>query len=377
MNILLISGNYPSKHNPTRGMFVYNLAQEFCNLGATVATIAPESLWSKQTQKAAPYGSEQSEVLRPRYVSFSNKTIAPGFSTGRLSVGAFTRSVEKAARGRSRPDIIYSHFLYPAGKAGLKLAQTFGVPCVVALGESSMHRQEQTHGARAVREDLHRFSHIITVSQGLRDYCVERMNIDPVNITVVPNAVDTDLFYPRDRIAVRKQLGLPQEAFIVTYLGHFNERKGYARVMDALRDQSRVSAIFIGDGPDYPVGKQVLFAGPLKHSEVPCWLAAGDIFVLPTLAEGYCNAVNEALAIGLPVVVSDIPALREQVDERMAMFVNPRDVGQIAEAIDDLHMDAKRRATMAVEAERVGQTRTLSTRAKSILTLLHNVIRQG
>lgn len=375
MNILIVSDNYPSIMHPTRGTFVYNLVQEMCRQGVSVTTVSPEKLCIRGGAVADSYGPELATVYRPRYVSFSNKTVSPGISTGWISVAAFTRAVARVVRGLKHPDIVYGHFLYPSGFAVSRVAEVLDVPAVVALGESSMERYERVFGVRAVRAELRRFEHVIAVSGVLRRYCVERMGMDASKITVIPNAVDTDLFQPpSDRQMVRRKLGLPADAFILTFLGHFNERKGINRVMAALEQHPEVRAIFIGDGTERPAGEQVLFAGPLKHHEVPEWLAAGDIFVLPTLAEGDPNAVKEALAIGLPVIVSDIPALREQFDNRFAMFVNPHDIEGLSRAIAQLKSDPILRADMAREAANFGRENSLSQRVEKILRLLDDVI---
>lgn len=356
---------------------MYNLVQELSRQGAFVTTISPMNAWRGLRLGGMGYGRELSRVIRPRYVSWSNKTVYPGISSGRMSAFAFKGAVQRGAREIERPDVVYSHFLFPAGYAALKIAEEYRVPAVVALGESSMERHERTHGVSSVREHINRFDHVITVSSLLRDYCVERMDVDPTKVSIIPNAVDTTLFQAQDRQLIRGRLGLPSNAFTITYLGHFNDRKGYARVLSAMERLPDIKGIFIGDGPKYPKGEQVLFAGPLKHSAVPEWLAAGDIFVLPTLAEGYCNAVNEALAMGLPLVVSDIPELREQADESVAIFVNPNDVDHIADAIAKLYSDVERHSLMAKAALRLGQSRSLSTRANKILNLLHELVKSN
>lgn len=370
MNLIVVAGNYPSAIHPTRGTFVYSLIQEMCRQGAAVTTVSPEKPWTRGRMPVDSYGPELSSVHRPRYISFSNKTLYPGISTGRISLATFTGAVIRAVRDMQRADIVYGHFLYPSGFAALRVAQHFGIPSVVALGESSMERHERMFGVRAIQDELCKFDHIITVSNVLRDYCVRRMGVESSKVTVVPNAVNTQLFHPRERDFARKKLGLPVDAFIVTYVGHFDERKGFARVMAALKRHPDVRAIFIGNGPEFPTGEQVLFAGPVKHHRVPEWLAAGDIFVLPTLAEGDPNAVKEALATGLPVIVSDIPALREQYHEGFAIFVDPNDIGQIAAAIGQLKSNSKLRDQMAVEAAKFGRANSLSKRAEKILRLL-------
>lgn len=374
MNILVVSDNYPSKSYPTRGAFVYNLVQEFCRRGAEVRTIVPEGFWSVKGSRQESYGPELSEVRRPKYLPVPHRTLRPGITTANLGLYSFHRATQTAVSDLPySPDVVYAHFLYPGGAVALSLAKRFNCPSVVALGESRIERWEATYGFKAVQRNLHRFSKIIAVSEVIRDYCVHRMGVNPAKVAVIPNAVDTQVFYPRERLQCRKKLDIPLEDFVIVFVGHFDERKGFARLLTAIESYPNVKAVFIGDGPKYPTGKQVLFAGPVKHSEVPEWLGAAELFVLPTLAEGACNALNEALAVGLPVVVSDIPALREQVDERAAVFVDPRNTDEIGQVIHELSKNTERRAEMSARALDISADRTLSGRATRILRLLDEV----
>jgi glycosyltransferase involved in cell wall biosynthesis len=86
----------------------------------------------------------------------------------------------------------------------------------------------------------------------------------------------------------------------------------------------------------------VRFLGHRK--DVPEVLAAGDVFVFPSLYEGFGGALLEAMALGLPIVASDIPAVREVVDDGAnAILVPPGDAPALASAIDGLLDDTGRR----------------------------------
>ena len=105
-----------------------------------------------------------------------------------------------------------------------------------------------------------------------------------------------------DKSICREQLGWNKDDFIVSFLGSFNDRKGVNRLSEAIRlanKKARISACFIGNGAIKPDCPNIVFCGTLDHDMIPAYLCASDVFVLPTLHEGCCNAIVEALACGI------------------------------------------------------------------------------
>jgi glycosyltransferase involved in cell wall biosynthesis len=144
--------------------------------------------------------------------------------------------------------------------------------------------------------------------------------------------------------------------------------------MQAIRARPEIGAVFLGRGPQEPQGPQVLFAGAVPHEEVPVWLSAADLFVLPTLDEGCSNALLEALACGLPVVTSDRPFNRAVVDESMALLVEPSDPAALGAAIATLVERPSLRASLGAAARAHAAAFRLERRAARILALLDGVV---
>jgi glycosyltransferase involved in cell wall biosynthesis len=111
----------------------------------------------------------------------------------------------------------------------------------------------------------------------------------------------------------------------------------------------------------------------VPHEDVPVWLSAADLFVLPTLDEGCSNALLEALACGLPVVTSDRPFNRAVVDESVARLVEPRDPAAIGAAIAALVDRPEERAKLAGAALAHARAFSLERRAARIHALLRAV----
>ena len=121
----------------------------------------------------------------------------------------------------------------------------------------------------------------------------------------------------------------------------------------------------------------MLHSGPVPGNLVPWWLSAADVFVLPSLAEGMSVAVIEALACGVPIVVSDRPFNRNFLDEECAVFVDPLDARSISEGISAVLESAERRRQMSEAGRKRAQQHSLSVRARAVLEFAARVVRHG
>jgi glycosyltransferase involved in cell wall biosynthesis len=124
-------------------------------------------------------------------------------------------------------------------------------------------------------------------------------------------------------------LGIPPGKYVI-FVGGFIERKGPLRVLEALNQFEDVRGIFLGSGEQKPVGSKVYYAGRVDNADIPLWLNAADVFVLPTMAEGMSNAIIEAMACGLPLVVSDRSFNREFLTEKYTYFADPLSANDIS-----------------------------------------------
>jgi glycosyltransferase involved in cell wall biosynthesis len=159
--------------------------------------------------------------------------------------------------------------------------------------------------------------------------------MDPNKVLMIPNAVDTTKFYPMDKNTVRERLGLPRDVMIVIFVGHFINRKGPDRLLKAMELlPSDYRCVFIGEGEIKLAGPRVLFCGRVPNDKLNEWLNAANVFCLPTLAEGSCNAIEEARAVGLPIVTSNIPDITDFNSSADYVLVDPMSVLEIKSGIE-------------------------------------------
>jgi glycosyltransferase involved in cell wall biosynthesis len=180
-----------------------------------------------------------------------------------------------------------------------------------------------------------------------------------------------------DKKQCRSQLGLPQDGFIIAFVGWFIERKGPLRVAKAIKQipGKPVYSLFIGKGEQVPDCENILFKGTMPHDKVPIYLNAADVFVLPTLHEGCCNAVVEAMACGLPIISSDLPFNRDVLDSSNSILIDPNCIDEISQAICLLRDDLKLRSVLAEGALKRSELLTIDRRARAIVEFINEKIK--
>ena len=127
---------------------------------------------------------------------------------------------------------------------------------------------------------------------------------------------------------------------------------------------------FAGKGDDPPGGERVLFCKPLRHEDVCTFLNAIDVFCLPTLSEGSCNAVAEAMACGCAIISSRLPFNDDVLTDRNSIRIDPSSVEEIREAILLLKENRALREALSEQALIDSHSHTISNRARSILGFL-------
>ncbi len=367
MNITIITPGYPYKQDNAYA-FVKQLVDEFARQGVSCVVIAPNSVVSqrricpKVTQEG-PAGGASVTVYRPNILSFSSWKIG-GKSISRL---IRRRAVERVLRRLPQePDLIYGHF-WVSGWMGYRYAKKHAIPLFVATGESDIQAMFPFSADDQSFYDY--VSGVVAVSEKNRQESVALRMTTMDRCEVFPNGVDSNLFRPMDRAACRGALGIAEDSFVLSYVGAFSKRKGVDRLSEAIRSVPGecVCSLFIGEGALRPDCDHILHCGPVAHDQLPLYLNASDLFVLPTLKEGCCNAIVEAMACGLPVISSDRDFNDGLLDERNAIRIAPMDVEALARAIARLRDDEATRHRMGEASLRRAQPLRIEDRAACIL----------
>jgi glycosyltransferase involved in cell wall biosynthesis len=374
MKILVVSNNYPSLKYPSRGVFVYNLIQQFCKLGHQVTVISPKNILATGAKRAESYGVENCTVYRPRIFSASNLQIG-SFNTYRVTELGQIKAIQRTVKKYNLEfDFVYAHFMMN-GIIAVNALKNYNKPVFVAIGESDLTGFTKLYPKEYFKQSIKQIRGFVAVSNKLKNQLIG-YGISDNRIFMKPNAVDLTKFYKRNKVEMRKKYKLPADLKLVAFVGRFLPHKGPLRVLEAVKNLANVGVLFIGNGPQEPIGSSVIFKESVPSYKIPELLSAADIFVLPTQKEGSCNAIAEAIACGLPVVSSNIPEVIDQCDPSFSILVDPLDVKALETAIDSILSNKKRGVEMSENALKFSKNFEIGERASSILNFVEGMMEE-
>lgn len=379
--ICFILDSYPTK--ATNGcVFAKHLICAIADMGYKCAVIAPRIVGKSllQTADRTPYKAEEFtakgnviRIYRPYYLHLSSRK-----QTMKCSMDNHFHSVMRTIRREKlQPDLVYGHFIYQCGLTAARVGEKLGIPSYCACGENSLRLEKgsQPYATGLVHHDwcgiLSKLSGIVCVSGNNEKLLRENGFIDESMRTgIFPNAVDETKFYAMDRQVCRKELGFPEDAFIVAYTGTFSSNKGVDRLSEALQACENVYSVFMGQGTVEPDCDRILFKGRVPNDQVVKYLNAADAFVLPTRGEGCCNAIVEALSCGLPVVSSDLPFNDDILSEENSLRIDVEDVDALRRSILRLQQDISLRQKLSQGAAASSAALNIRQRAARILEFM-------
>jgi len=376
-HICFIVPGYPTDSEPIY-TFVKQLVCSIADLGIKCSVIAPQSITKicvKQRIRRPTFWQDTSErknkidVYQPTFVSFSNIKFLGTSISRMLSEYSIMKTFKRI---RNKPDVIYAHFWHSGVIAGI-IGQKYNLPVFVATGESKIW-VKNLYRDKKLYKSLKDIKGVICVSTKNMEESINLKLATQDKMTVIPNAINNKLFYPMDKTEVRKKLGYKQEDFIVAYTGAFSHRKGVLRLSEAVKTISGVKSIYIGSGDLKPTEEGILFMGRLPHDQVAYYLNAADVFVLPTLAEGCCNAIIEAMACGLPIVSSNQRFNDDILDDSNSIRIDVNDVEAIRQAIILLRDNSELRKKMSEASLAKALSFTIDNRAKNIIKFMESKI---
>src|SRR6266536_584524 len=238
--------------------------------------------------------------------------------------GGGRRFLELARRVREArvPDVVYAHFLVPAGL----IASRVDAPLVVTAHGRDVRNVGALPGvATLTRKVVARASAVIAVSDYLRRELEAKVPDARGKTHVVDSGVDLERFAPRTAADP-----LPSPAFLC--VGSLTQRKNVVRLADAFARLGDGSLTFVGDGPlraRLENRDRVRVVGRIAHEDVPAWISRADVVCQPSLLEPLGQSLLEAMACARSVVATRIGGPPEFVPPEGGVLVDPTDLDSL------------------------------------------------
>lgn len=332
-----------------------------------------------------------SRGISPMVVPLSRRQEGVEADVRRLVEVQFLRSRRLAARAlelrriisRFHPDLIHTTIsdsdfagrLAALGTAVPVLTSLVNTPYVASRLKDPNVRPLRLAAARLFDRATSRLTtHFHAITHAVKADAVQTLGIRPERITVIQRARDPARLgerTPARRAAARARLGLGQKDLIVINVARQEFQKGQRYLLDAFADvvAKHPDALLLIAGraglatadlkaraARSPAAPRIRFLG--HRDDAPELLAAADVFAFPSLYEGLGGALIEAMALGLPIVASDIPAIREVVEvDGNAVLVPPADDVHLAAAIASLLADRQRREAYGRRSRSIFESR--------------------
>jgi glycosyltransferase involved in cell wall biosynthesis len=302
----------------------------------------------------------------------SVQTLFPGKSMGVVGKAVLRKAITEYLE-TARPGVCcLNGWALPGTAVMLDWAVAHGVPCVVMSESNEPDRKRYWIAERMKAQFVRQCSAALVGGAWSRNYLIE-LGMAPDAIFDGYDAVDNEHFRAGAEMArqnpqhFRAQLDLPEEYFFAC--ARFEPKKNFHRLIEAYAlyacaaGEGAWKLVIAGDGPSRPeleaharslgVEEGIVFAGLMTYQDLPGVYGLAKAFVHASTTEQWGLVVNEAMAAGLPVLVSERCGCTAELvrgGENGYTF-NPWDVKQIAEKMLAIHKDAERR-------ERMGQRST-------------------
>jgi glycosyltransferase involved in cell wall biosynthesis len=295
----------------------------------------------------------------------------------------FSRALVAQEAKRQPFDITLAFFTVPCGFLAYLIERQFGIPFVVSLrgadvpGFSEKYNTFYLFAKPLIRFLWRRARAVIPNSLGIR--ALAHQTSPGQAMTIIENGVDTVLFSPSAE---------PKKSAPVVFLStsRLTARKGIGCLIEAFALALKTSPTalelrLIGEGEERAllearvrelgISEQVVFLGRMEHAQLAAAYRQAQVFVLPSKNEGMSNAALEALACGLPLVVSGTGGMQELVtDGKNGHFIDPEERVVFAGVLASLAASPEQRDSFGKESRRLAQARGWHQVAAQFKTVL-------
>lgn len=347
-NLLVISNDFPNADNKyVREIFVKEQIMFLKEYFENIYVVSPIAIGMEFLRKThyENYRFENIHVYFPKYFNcpLFFKYCRDGW------IYFEEKAIQKLIRAESLQfDLIHAHFTWHSGAVAVKVKEKYNVPLVITEHTSQTFTDAIEKKETQFIRSWNLCDAIIRVRKG--DIPLfERVGIPLDKVYYIPNGYSHKSFLNLDSQNSRKQLGLPLNIKIILNVGNlYDEAKGHKYLIEAMniviKQRKDVLCFIVGGGIlETKLKKQILstgledyikLVGSKPYTEIPLWMNACDVFVLPSLSEGNPTVMFECLGCGKPFVGTKVGGVPEIiVSDDYGLLSEPGDPNELAKNI--------------------------------------------
>lgn len=338
MNIVILTGLYPTEDSPSGGLFIYERLRELQKTKNQFQVYAISRRYSigirliykyllnteLKNHKIVPWDDEIKLAGIYEYINI------PMFLLSLITPNLYWKLKKKILLQRipiASETIIHAHWAYPHGFFAVKLAQEKKTKAVITCHGSDIHSNPNISPLlRKITVDtIHLADKTIFVSRSLLS-SAKKLGYDGKNSIVIPNGINIEKFNPIDKkIALRKTGWKQTERYVVGFVGNLITVKRADKFIEIFSEIQRrvksVEFVLVGDGDladkirqgCSQCGISVTITGYIPNEDVCNWINLFDVMILPSRKESWGCVIQEAYACGVPVVGSAIGGIPENL----------------------------------------------------------------
>ena len=307
-------------------------------------------------------------------------------------------SFARTARNKCKTmDVLHAHHPFITGRIAVRYGKRYGIPVVYTNHTRyDLYAQHylpvlpdaltQTFLEAYLPSFTSQCDLVIAPSKGLHD--VLRSYSVTCHIEVIPNGIDLEPFQnPRTR-HTRAELGIPESAKVMVYVGRIAPEKNLAFLLRAFavvsRELPETCLLLVGDGPEMDnlmdraqqsgISEKVIFAGRVEYEDVSGYLNIADAFVTASVTEVHPLSVIEAMAVGLPVLGIESPGVGDTVADGVNGLLTGHNLAEFSLKMFRLMSEDDLRARLAKRALEDSEQYSILNTSKRILGFYQELV---
>lgn len=311
--ILVISNMYPTEKHKSFGIFVKNQVEQLKSLGLDVVVIANNNPKKGKVNLIRKYGQWSWRFL-----------------------------LHLLLQGR-KTSVVHAHYVFPSGLLALIHKKLYGTRFIVTAHGGDIDKMARKNSTlrSLTMKILKEADHVIAVGDELYDTIVKEFHVKESKVSIINMGVNLSVFKPLEKDEARKACRIGPNVTPLLFVGNVIEQKGLTELVRAFSELKKikpeVELFILGSQNDqgyknkldelissFSLDESIHFLGTKNQLEVATWMAAAEVFVLPSHIEGFGLVAVEAMACGTPVVGTRVGGLKYLLAENHGVLAEPK-----------------------------------------------------